>query len=92
MNRKTATITLALPLGVLIGSLGPRWIDEAPAAQQADLSPVLGVVDLDTVRQGYPKARELREAWIADMEAQGIPGQELFDLVQETLKEAKMTN
>jgi len=27
-----------------------------------------------------------REAWLADMEAQGIPGQELYDLVQDTLK------
>ncbi|QGX99820.1 C4-dicarboxylate ABC transporter substrate-binding protein [Roseovarius faecimaris] len=30
-----------------------------------------------------------REAWIADMEAQGLPGQELFDLVQSTLAEKK---
>ena len=37
-------------------------------------------------------ADPIRAQWIADMEAQGIPGQELFDLVQETLKEAKMTN
>ena len=30
-----------------------------------------------------------REAWIASMEDQGIPGQELYDLVQSTLAEAK---
>ena len=30
-------------------------------------------------------ADPIREAWIADMEAQGIPGQELFDLVMQTL-------
>jgi TRAP-type C4-dicarboxylate transport system substrate-binding protein len=30
-----------------------------------------------------------REAWIADMEAQGLPGQELYDLVAKTLAEAK---
>ncbi|MEO0918653.1 MAG: C4-dicarboxylate ABC transporter substrate-binding protein, partial [Pseudomonadota bacterium] len=37
-------------------------------------------------------ADPIRAQWIADMEAQGIPGQELYDLVQETLKDAKMTN
>ncbi|MEM7470240.1 MAG: C4-dicarboxylate TRAP transporter substrate-binding protein [Pseudomonadota bacterium] len=30
-----------------------------------------------------------RDAWIADMEAQGLPGQELYDLVVKTLAEAK---
>ncbi|WP_299549571.1 C4-dicarboxylate TRAP transporter substrate-binding protein [uncultured Tateyamaria sp.] len=30
-----------------------------------------------------------RDAWIADMEAQGIPGQELYDLVVKTLADAK---
>ncbi|NNK77507.1 MAG: C4-dicarboxylate TRAP transporter substrate-binding protein [Litoreibacter sp.] len=30
-----------------------------------------------------------RAAWIADMEAQGLPGQELYDLVMKTLAEAK---
>lgn len=33
-----------------------------------------------------------REAWIADMEAQGLPGQELYDLVMTTLEKAKMGN
>ena len=37
-------------------------------------------------------ADPIREAWIADMEAQGLPGQELYDLVQATLKEARMSN
>ena len=37
-------------------------------------------------------ADPIREAWIADMEAQGIPGQELYDLVQETLNKARMSN
>ena len=31
----------------------------------------------------------LHKAWIADMEAQGLPGQELYDLVVKTLAEAK---
>ena len=30
-----------------------------------------------------------REAWIADMEAQGLPGQELYDLVVSTLEEKR---
>ncbi|MEO0937095.1 MAG: C4-dicarboxylate TRAP transporter substrate-binding protein [Pseudomonadota bacterium] len=34
-------------------------------------------------------ADPIRDAWIADMEAQGLPGQELYDLVVETLAEAK---
>lgn len=34
-------------------------------------------------------ADPIRDAWIADMEAQGIPGQELYDLVVKTLSEAK---
>ncbi|MEM6974380.1 MAG: C4-dicarboxylate TRAP transporter substrate-binding protein [Pseudomonadota bacterium] len=31
----------------------------------------------------------IREQWIADMEAQGIPGQELYDLTQSTLAEVR---
>ena len=30
-------------------------------------------------------ADPIRDTWIKDMEAQGIPGQELYDLVQDTL-------
>ncbi|WP_371228254.1 C4-dicarboxylate TRAP transporter substrate-binding protein [Roseovarius sp. 2305UL8-3] len=37
-------------------------------------------------------ADPIREAWIADINAQGLPGQELYDLVQATLKDAKMSN
>ena len=33
-----------------------------------------------------------REQWIKDMEAQGIPGQELYDLVQATLKDMRGSN
>ena len=33
-----------------------------------------------------------REAWIKDMEAQGIPGQELYDLVVKTLEEKRASN
>ncbi len=34
-------------------------------------------------------ADPIRDAWIADMESQGLPGQELYDLVAKTLAEAK---
>ncbi len=37
-------------------------------------------------------ADPIRDAWIADMEAQGIPGQELYDLVMDTLAKAKASN
>lgn len=35
-------------------------------------------------------AGPIQKKWIEDMTAQGLPGQELFDLVQETLKKARM--
>ena len=37
-------------------------------------------------------ADPIRDAWIADMEKQGLPGQELFDLVMKTLAKAKAGN
>ncbi|MEM6487218.1 MAG: C4-dicarboxylate TRAP transporter substrate-binding protein [Pseudomonadota bacterium] len=37
-------------------------------------------------------ADPIREAWIADMEAQGIPGQELYDLTQSTLASMRQSN
>ncbi|MDK3019685.1 C4-dicarboxylate TRAP transporter substrate-binding protein [Pseudodonghicola flavimaris] len=37
-------------------------------------------------------ATPARDKWIADMEAQGLPGQELYDLVETTLKETRMGN
>ena len=33
--------------------------------------------------------KPIQDAWIADMEAQGLPGQELYDLVVKTLADAK---
>ncbi len=35
-------------------------------------------------------ADPIREAWIKDMSAQGIPAQELYDLVMDTLKQQRM--
>lgn len=37
-------------------------------------------------------ADPIRAQWIEDMEAQGLPGQELYDLVASTLEKAKMSN
>lgn len=37
-------------------------------------------------------ADPIREKWIADMTAQGLPAQELYDLVTSTLKQAQMSN
>lgn len=37
-------------------------------------------------------ADPIRASWIADIEAQGLPGQELYDLVSKTLAETKGTN
>ncbi len=47
-------------------------------------------IDPAVIDEFRAKAAEpAREAWIADMEAQGLPGQELYDLVVNTLAEAK---
>lgn len=37
-------------------------------------------------------ADPIRDTWIADMEAQGLPGQELYDLVIDTLDKSRMSN
>jgi TRAP-type C4-dicarboxylate transport system substrate-binding protein len=37
-------------------------------------------------------ASPVREQWIADMDARGIPGQELYDLVQATLRDHRARN
>ena len=37
-------------------------------------------------------ADPIRDKWITDMEAQGLPGQELYDLVMSTLAAAKASN
>ncbi len=41
--------------------------------------------EIDAFRE--TAAVPIREKWIADMEAQGLPGQELFDLVMKTLED-----
>ena len=47
----------------------------------------------DVINAFRAKAADpIRDAWIADMEKQGLPGQELDDLVQSTLAKAKAGN
>ena len=47
-------------------------------------------ISADVIDAFRAKAADpIRDAWIADMEAQGLPGQELYDLVMSTLAEAK---
>jgi len=44
----------------------------------------------DVIAEFRAKAADpIRDKWIADMEAQGLPGQELYDLVVQTLADAK---
>ena len=38
------------------------------------------------------KAGPIHQKWIDDMAAQGLPAQELYDLVNTTLEEAQATN
>ena len=47
----------------------------------------------DVINAFRAKAADpIRDAWIAEMEGQGLPGQELYDLVQATLAKAKASN
>ncbi len=48
------------------------------------------VISDDVIAEFRAKAADpIRDAWIKDMEAQGLPGQELYDLVAKTLADAK---
>ena len=50
-------------------------------------------ISADVIDAFRAKAADpIRDAWIADMEAQGLPGQELYDLVMSTLAETKAAN
>ena len=50
-------------------------------------------ISADVIDAFRAKAADpIRDAWIADMEAQGLPGQELYDLVMSTLAAAKAAN
>ena len=50
-------------------------------------------ISADVIDAFRAKAADpIRDTWVADMEAQGLPGQELYDLVMSTLAEAKAAN
>ena len=50
-------------------------------------------ISADVIDAFRAKAADpIRDTWIADMEAQGLPGQELYDLVMSTLAAAKAAN
>ena len=62
-----------------------RWdsVLEEKGVQKVEIDPAV-------IEQFRAAAAEpAKDAWIADMEAQGLPGQELYDLVVETLADAK---
>jgi len=63
------------------GELLAKW--DAVLAEKGVQKVELSDAELDQFRE--VAAKPIREAWIADMEAQGLPGQELYDLVQSTL-------
>jgi TRAP-type C4-dicarboxylate transport system substrate-binding protein len=62
-----------------------RWdtVLEEKGVEKVEISP-------EVIAEFRTKAADpIRDKWIADMEAQGLPGQELYDLVVKTLAEAK---
>ncbi len=69
-------------------SLLERW--DSVLAEKGVAKVEIPASELDEFRK--VAADPIRDKWIADMEAQGLPGQELYDLVMSTLKEAQMSN
>lgn len=67
------------------GELLKRW-DEV-LAEKGVQKVVIAPEVLEEFRAAA--AAPARDAWIADMEAQGLPGQELYDLVVKTLADVK---
>lgn len=67
------------------GELLTRWdaVLEEKGVEKVVIAP-------EVIAEFRSKAADpIRDKWIADMEAQGIPGQELYDLVVKTLADAK---
>ncbi|WP_298836619.1 C4-dicarboxylate TRAP transporter substrate-binding protein [uncultured Roseobacter sp.] len=62
-----------------------RWdsVLEEKGVQKVEIDPAV-IAEFRTIA-----AEPAKNAWIADMEAQGLPGQELYDLVVNALAEAK---
>lgn len=67
------------------GELLKRWdtVLEEKGVEKVTISPE--VIEEFRVTAGEP----IQKKWIEDMEAQGIPGQELYDLMVKTLADAK---
>ena len=67
------------------GELLKRWdsVLEEKGVQKVEIAP-------EVIEEFRAKAADpIRDQWIKDMEEQGLPGQELYDLVVKTLDEAK---
>jgi TRAP-type C4-dicarboxylate transport system substrate-binding protein len=67
------------------GKLLKRW-DEVLAEKNVQK---VVISDAELAKFRAKAADPIRDAWVKEMEAQGIPGQELIDLVEKTLAEAK---
>ena len=70
------------------GELLARW--DSVLEEKNVQKVVISDAELDAFRA--KAAAPARDAWIASMTDQGLPGQELYDLVMSTLNEAKATN
>ncbi|MCT4557254.1 MAG: C4-dicarboxylate TRAP transporter substrate-binding protein [Pelagimonas sp.] len=68
------------------GTLLEKW--DSVLAEKGVAKVEIPESELDAFRA--TAADPIRDAWIKDMEAQGLPGQELYDLVQDTLKKSRM--
>ena len=65
------------------GELLQKW--DSVLAEKGVKKVEIDQAEIDAFR--VKAADPIREQWIADMEAQGLPGQELYDLVVKTLKD-----
>ncbi|WP_050929702.1 C4-dicarboxylate TRAP transporter substrate-binding protein [Aestuariivita boseongensis] len=70
------------------GELLQRW--DSVLEEKNVQKVVISDAELDAFRA--KAAAPARDAWIESITAQGLPGQELYDLVMTTLDKAKMTN
>ena len=70
------------------GKLLERW--DAVLAEKGVLK--VEIADAVIAEFRAKAADPIRDQWISDMEAQGLPGQELYDLVMNTLADAKASN
>ncbi|UWQ92827.1 C4-dicarboxylate TRAP transporter substrate-binding protein [Rhodobacteraceae bacterium M382] len=70
------------------GALLDKW--DSVLAEKNVTKVELAESELDAFRT--VAADPIREAWIADMTAQGIPAQELYDLVMKTLSDVRASN